>query len=63
MNTLIVKLPPGLAHRLEVAGGHIGMTREQAATEAIRLFTRSVAAEANPESRTPNPKRRRSHGR
>lgn len=45
MTTLILKLPVGLAKRLAAASDHIGHDHHDTAIEAIRLFTRSVAAE------------------
>jgi len=53
MTTLVLKLTPGLAKRLTSAADHLHLTNDETAVEAIRLFTRSVAAyDAPAQTRT-----------
>ena len=44
MTTLIAKLSPGLAKRLAAAADRLGLTHEETAIQALRLFTRACAS-------------------
>lgn len=57
VTTLVLKLTPLEAARLEFAGTVLGVTREEAAKEAIRLFSRSIVA--TPEAAPPTKGRKR----
>lgn len=56
MTTLIVKLTPGLAKRLARAADALGLSHEDMAREALRLFVRSIAPELQ---KLPKPRRGR----
>ena len=46
MTTITAKLDPNLARRVAKAADIVGLSHEQLAAEAIRLFVRSVAPQA-----------------
>lgn len=52
MTTITAKLDPDLAKRVAKAADIVGLTHEQLAAEAIRLFVRSVAPQARRPRRT-----------
>lgn len=43
MTTITAQLDPALARRVAQAADNLGLTHTQIATEALRLFVRSVA--------------------